>query len=865
MKRILGIILSAVLCLNIFTSMSIYAAEEEATTGNSFLSENTQEAIELLRLFEIFPDYYDYNIKTDSLTTRADFANAVAKIIKGEQYTGGKIYFYDVPQTHWAYNGISTLTEMGVISGVGNSLFRPDDPIAMTEAYKMLISVLGYTQYAEGDGGYPGGYTLIARRIGLLKNVSMSSEYVTLGDMFILLYNAMVTEVLEHVSYGTDEKKYDVSDQTLLSIYRDIYYKEGTVEAADGISLSNQDVDDGKVVIDGVEYDTEIDLSEMLGIKIKMFYHNETDVDKKNVLWAKGTGESDILDIIVDNDASFNKETFTLNYYDAKNDKNKTVILDRKIQVVYNGSVLSENVDKVFEESRYNLRLIKGESGGYLTAIIKAYKNVVVAEKLSDEYVIYDRLTGDKLSLDENDYRIIHIKNTTGINVDFSSIQVNNVLSVYLSADSEYIDVVVCDNVISGKVDAIRRHENGSYVKISDKEYYIDSQNPDFSVGDMLNIYIDVNSEIAYYKVLSGRAFAGYMINAAFEDSGIDPTLKIKVLNENGNVEVYNCAEKSIVDGVAYKDIKSAYNALCNSGEFIKQPALFETNKDGELKNIDTPKYNIENESTGSLQVNVASTATVFKTIGVNGVGVMGVFGVMNNDSVVFGVPTESNEDTAEDKDYRILKLKDLINDSSVVIETYKTKEDAGVEEYVVVRGYEPPSTLSIPVLITDKGTKFNDDGQVVEYIEGLSRINAVVYTAPDDISFSNLTPGMIIKPTLDIDGELTDLSIIYDYRNHNGYKSASDANGSMRPIIGYVNDIVDDAIKIGYTDPSVIDQVMYSKNVPVLVYDTKTDKNNVKVGSLNDATTYKNGKNDCSRIFAVTRHYAPYFFVIFN
>ena len=864
MKKILGIILSVTLCLNIFAGMSIYAVEEEMQTESVVLSESTKEAIEILRLFEIFPDYYDYNVKADNLTTRADFANAVAKLIKCDQYTEGKAYFYDVPQTHWAYSGIGALTELGIIDGVGNSLFRPDDPIAMTEAYKMLIAVLGYTQYAEGNGGYPIGYTLIARRIGLLKNVHTDMEYVTMDNMFVLLYNAMVTELLEPIVYGTYEKQYDVSDQTLLSIYHDVYYKEGVVEAVNGINLNNQNIDDDKVVIDSIEYDTEIDLTDLLGLKIKMFYRNDTTSDTKTILWAKENGKNDFLDIVVDNDASFNKETFILNYYDAKSDKNRTVTLNRKMKVVYNGVGLSENIDKAFNESRYKVRLI-GESGAYSTAIIKAYKNFVVAEKASDDYLIYDRLTGNKLSLNKNDYRVIHIKNTNGVSVDFSTIQTNNVLSVYLSVDKEYIEVIVCDNEVSGKVDTIMTQGNGSYITINGQEYYINSKALEFSVGDTLNIYLDVNDEIAYYKIFSSKAFAGYMMRAAFEENGLEPALRIKVLGENGNIEVYDCSSKITVDGIRYKDIKSAYSALCKSGGFVRQLALFEINKDGELKNIDTSSYNMENESSGSLQVNVARTATTFKTIGINGVGVLGVFGVMNSNSIIFSVPNDSDEDSAEDKDYRVLKLNSFINDSPVVIETYKSKEDAGVEEYVVVRGYTPPSSYNTPVLVTDKGTKLNDEGQVVDYIEGFSRTSVVSYIAPENVSLANLNPGMVIKPIFNVDNELTGANIIYDYRNHDEYKSVSDANANLRPVIGYVNDVVDDVIKVGYTDPSVIDQIMYMKNVPVLVYDTKTDRNNIKIGNVNDAITYKNGKNDCSKIVAITNHYAPYLFVIFN
>jgi hypothetical protein len=239
--------------------------------------------------------------------------------------------------------------------------------------------------------------------------------------------------------------------------------------------------------------------------------------------------------------------------------------------------------------------------------------------------------------------------------------------------------------------------------------------------------------------------------------------------------------------------------------------------------------------------------------------------GVADGNTIIFSVPEKAVEDQASDKEYTVLAKTELPEDGRLNIESYKTKEEVGFEEYVLVRGYTGSSERTMPILITRFGERVNNEGEVVEFLEGYQGATAVTLNASEKVSFSGLKRGMVIRPMKNKSGEVIDLTILYDYRTPDMYVPGSDINSYLRPAMGYVNNVVDGVIKIAYTDPAKVDQVMYTGNAPVLVYDTKADRNMVSVGTIADAITYKNAMNNCSKVFMLTSYLSPNLFILFN
>lgn len=365
------------LLLSVFVitgSLAVFADEDLSDNVNR----DALNKMEILKMLNIIPDYEEYNVQLEKVVTRGEFAEIIANLINAEKYSGETSYFYDVPVAHRAYSAVNTLASRNIISGSGGKLFKPDEPIVAVDAIKILLSVMGYGEYAEQyNGGYPTGYITTANRTGISKGIDLSGTFSN-AKMYLLLYKAMTTEMFKEKQYSASGITYTMSDDTLLSLYHDTYYVRGTLNGAGGVSLTDGNTNNtNNVQIDNMIYETEIDVSQYLGDKIEAFYHHDKKTDCNTVIWMKQYGESKALNISVDNDASFDLNTFSLTYI-KENGRKANVKLDSNCILIYNGKVVTDNYDDYFNRSVYSLKLISRSGSKNDVAIMREYQNMVV-------------------------------------------------------------------------------------------------------------------------------------------------------------------------------------------------------------------------------------------------------------------------------------------------------------------------------------------------------------------------------------------------------------------------------------------------------------------------------------------------------
>ena len=855
--RFISYVTMCLMLINAAVIPSANAAENDLSADN--MTPQLKRVIDVLRYFEFIPDYYDYNTNPAETASRADFAVAAAKLVKQTTYSGGDTYYYDVPQTYWAYNEICALTQAGVLNGSGDKLFRPNDKIKKAEAYKILLTIMGYKLYAESDGGYPNGYLNRAYNIELNENVS-SSELVTLSDMFEMLYNAMKINVMQITGGSGGSVEFSVSDKdTLMSVYYNVYYGRGTVTGAeyittDGNTLAQKD----DVKIDDEVYKSDVALFENFGEEIEFFYFSDSDGDDKRILWAASMGKTTSINIVADNDALFDKTDFKLTYHD--NNKKRNIRLSHGITVIYNGGVVSEEIDKIFNLPRYEAKIVQNKNGEYAIAIVKSYENIVVDKIDSENMIVYDKNNPNKSVLfDENKYDKLTVKMHGQTEMTFSDIKTEDVLSVYKSLDGRYMEVYVNAEQITGIIQSIQPEENGNVIVIDSIEYFMPQESAvsNYKVGDNVSVYLDVKGEIAYLQKISGNEFAAYLIKA-FKESYED-YFTVKLFDENGNMRYVKSAQKTKIDGNTYKDADTALKALNG----IPTLAIIKTDTDGAIREIDTPNFNKDYENEDSLSVNIERG----KNLLFRDMGNLGRHSMLNSQTKIFVIPDESSVQTAEDTDFAIINYKQISNDTTVDAETYKTKQRVGYEQYVLLRNYSRIDyTAELPVVVEGISSTVNKDNAVVECINGFQGNNKVSLEASEEFSFSQkgVSKGMVISLRRDNAGEINDCVIIYDYNNKEEYTNVGGDNSNYAFRMGYVTDMVDGVIKIG-TTPGAFDIANYTSNVPVIVVNTHKTKNNIHIGTINEAATYYNVGDECSSVVMFTRWTGPRMFIIYN
>jgi len=113
------------------------------------------------------------------------------------------IKFEDLSSVEWAYKDISELFDKGIINGVSEHLFRPNNQVKREEFVKMIVCAMGLqNENADGagftdvsSGAWFESYVNIAKKYGISNGIGNNSFGTGLGisrqDMAVMIYNAM--------------------------------------------------------------------------------------------------------------------------------------------------------------------------------------------------------------------------------------------------------------------------------------------------------------------------------------------------------------------------------------------------------------------------------------------------------------------------------------------------------------------------------------------------------------------------------------------------------------------------------------------------------------------------------------------------
>jgi len=571
--------------------------------------------------------------------------------------------------------------------------------------------------------------------------------------------------------------------------------------------------------------------------------------------------------VTVDHDASYQAGTNTLEYVTAGGQE-KTLRLDSNIRMIYNGGATSRGVAELLNLPRYRAKFV-GKGNIYTTALVSVPEVWIIGAVSENDEKIYDLVkpTG-KLPLKEQEYNYLRILLQGKDAIKFKDLSIGNVLSVYASDDGERLEIHVSTAIVDGIVEQVKSKDYGTAYVVSGTEYYqpVTDKNGLFAPGDSVTMYLDVNGEIAYMKAGKGNGFAAFLIRGAQGDETFSKTLKIHLLGQDGIIATKECQEKVVIDGVPYKDSKKALRALSDEYDVFKpQIALITYNSKGEISSIDTSKV-APGESEYTLSLNVPyrdDSYTIYKWF-----GQIGPMSPVDDATVFFGVPDDTQIATAEDEDFTIVKKSDFVNDRKYPLETYKTVPKSEIEQYVVLKGYTTDEryTSLNPVLAKGLGTMMDAEGNQVESLEGFLGTEEVSIPAEEGFSLSamNIEEGDLVRIRQNANGEIDQAEKVIDLDTIDTAQTSETFNNGYRFVVGYVHDIVGSVIKIAETDPKVPTYITYGTGIPVLIYDA-TERKPIRVGEINDANTWYNAAGECSRVVLLTKTASPQLMVIYK
>ena len=613
--------------------------------------------------------------------TRAEFAEIMTRVMGASELPdSGRRIFADVLPEHSASASIEYLYDRNIMRGYGGAEFKPDNTITVGEAVKVAVSVIGYSQMAENDGGWLTGYYSAASGSGLLRGISADGKTpITVADTAKLIQNILENnDMLIIKGFKNGEPIVEKAEGKLyMEDVLGIYKYRGIVEACGYTSLSGENGSNENVcTISGEKFYTgDVAVSDYLGMKVDAYYRYD-DRDLSTIVYMKTNQSTQTVEVNADDvsDAT-TKESFV--YFE--DDKDETITISESAIFIYNGKRLDVAADADLIPKTGSVRLISNDGDdSYDVVIIKDYDTFVASKVLAQDFKIdfkYDRGTMD-LSR-QNGIRAKYFLD--GEETDFSSIVPGSVLSIAISKNvsgDRLAEVLISNNQVTAVVAGISGDGNDKMVETGEGDEYffneeylrrLNENQPNTYApepGKEGVLYIDYFGKLAAYAVSTASKNYAYVIAADYE--AFADKVKLKLFTKDSTIEIYEAGDKVKMNGERVKQ-SEIIDRLKLSGEnnTVNQLIICDINSDSKITEIKTAEnktqevtgepYYIASEDEFVLNAHpvsvkdngdiVARNVRFYKNMAEHL-----PFTYVNNQTLQFMVPT----DKSKEKDYKI-------------------------------------------------------------------------------------------------------------------------------------------------------------------------------------------------------------------
>lgn len=541
-------------------------------------------------------DKSDIEKSSDSLVSRAELALTAVRLLNmsgfAEMYNGNQ-YFYDVSPEYTEASAIYVCVTLGLMKPVSDGYFSPLTPVTGHEVATVLTKVLGY-------GGLKDDPDVVNRITAELLNgvISGKDSPLTRRDFYTIIENSLEKDVLSVASYGADDVEWSTANGgTILEKYFGFNSDYGVVTANEETALKP-----GKLSVKGtIEIDNQRFVyndgeaaRDLLGRRVKYCWRETDDgYEAVNLIPI----DEDVITIEAEDIKSYSGMKYT---YWNEREKLKTADISGAY-IIYNHH--STNGEVNFKPDCGKVVLINNDNdAGYDVVKILDYEHIYVSAVNTAKNCIYGQW-GEVIRLDDLDsYTIITADGKKTL--DVSLITEGAVISVLTDDNDKNTEIVVSNDVLSGKVDAIsyesshRISVNGSFYNISKALEEKISAGTEIlpTTGIAYKMYLNSFGEIVFIEKVDdlytnyefGYALAGKVTNS------LDDELCLKIFTMYGNAMEYTAADNLKIDEVKQDSPQEAFVKMCKNGEnghptgaFVPQLIRFKLNTAGEISHID--------------------------------------------------------------------------------------------------------------------------------------------------------------------------------------------------------------------------------------------------------------------------------------
>ncbi len=600
-------VLALVLVFSLVLGTVAFAAFTDVESTDDYA-----EAIETLAAFGIIQGYEDGTFGADKAITRAEavaIVNRIQNLSDAASGAQGASLYTDVAADHWALGDINLATQMGIISGDGNGLFRPEDQVSYQEMVKMLVVALGYQPAANDKGGWPTGYLVVASQYGILEDtVNGGATPATRGVVAQLTFNALTAPTMEQTGFG-DNKSYEVQNvagarKTILTeklsinkidvtpVANDVTYIEGNATCKVGyvkvkipevtgytpsdndsfygvkapFALASKDADQ--------TYETFVagtsTIGEQLGYSAVAYIKQNADKEWEVIYSTVEAGKNTVVE--VDPSTFYSYSNYQLEVRDDDTNLKEKYDFDANTRVIINDEAQADDYIDTFGEADFQY-----DDGSYIEGTVK----LLYSSKSDDvvDYIFIDKYYTDRVSeespsgktieldqygvirLDkEENKNLVYTLKLDGEDVEPSELQEGDIVTFKEANDKNYYEILVSRATVEGTVDATYEEAGTKYYEVAGKDYEasvsaiaggFDTKLSSVRPGSAGTFYLDVFGKIAYFDrtsaVSADKNFGFVNSYGQTSSNSMNPKFGVEILATDGSVATYNFANKVTV------------------------------------------------------------------------------------------------------------------------------------------------------------------------------------------------------------------------------------------------------------------------------------------------------------------------------
>lgn len=846
-KKLIASVLTSIMTFSMAATVSLAAIPSDVANTDY------EEAAEVLGVLGVMVGDAEGTFRPDASIIRSEVTKvgvAISGLTDVANVNNSKTKFPDVVKNHWATGFINVAADQGMVVGDDVGTFRPDEQITYDEAVTIMVRALGYEPQAKAKGGYPTGYLVTARSIGLTKGVTNTSDNkITRGEVAQMAFNALTINMMEQTGFGSDVN-YEVVDKTLLKDKLNVEKVTDQVMAVGSASLDgSSSLSKNQILIGKEIYKTgSADVRQVLGFTVDAYIAEERNSDKVLLLARPAEGKNESVTVPAENIAEITNTDSKkeLQYWEDLEKDNKTTkaAIENDAKILYNGKSGTAEDFKVIESG--SITLLDTENNGvYDVVFVNETVNYVVEEVVKSSHKIVDKYGQKTLVADpeDKDLTFVIVKGTERI--ELADLKEWDVLTATMSKDGDLVYIEVCNEVVEGKV---TEKSDDTYF-INGKGYKVAKNYPNaVKLEDEGIFYLDIEGKIAAVDGETSLSNNYAYLVKADVSSGMDEVLEMKVFTKAGETELLSSSSKIKVNGVSGKTPEQALEILeGDSGSADGQLITFEKNADGKVTQINTATASSTiNED--KFMLNMVEEDVEYKKASGKLVGESMSVNVMNS-TVVFDIPagkTDTDDFSIRNKDF-------FVDGDSYNVMVFDVTEDRNAKAIIVTNSTGMANEESALAVVDKITLGKNDDGTDIENLYAfengekveLSTTETGILVKGEGDSQKPLQQGDIIQYKTNAAGKIESVVVIFDISTKDT-EAEVEVSDKMSTFYGKVVKKFSSSFNMQVNDGTVHNFSI--GEAAIYNIDTSKTRNQITVGDAGDIQKYDD--LDPARVF---------------